>query len=211
MPLRVVPSPTGLPSKRFSHDQFCKWPHLGLPGDCLGKEERGWGGERDTGDSPSLGLYLHPRRTVANEAELGLFFPLILGDTCMSVLGSFPHPHNGGNPPSQCVFQQLNDVHNSGPQGSGPRDAPSGAGARLCPHLPSRLRRVQTPQPAAANREDVCTWTSRHHASKAPCRHHRPALQAVRAQAGLRASPPQEQPSGTRNASREAFEPSTYV
>ena len=42
------------------------------------------GGERDTGDSPSLGLYLHPRRTVANEAELGLFFPLILGDTCMS-------------------------------------------------------------------------------------------------------------------------------
>lgn len=52
----------------------------------MGKEERGVGrwGERDTGDSPSLGLSLHPRRTVANEAELGLFFPLILGDMCMS-------------------------------------------------------------------------------------------------------------------------------
>lgn len=39
----------------------------------------------------------------------------------------------------QHIFHQLNDVHNSGPQGSGPRDAPHGAGACLCPHLPSRL------------------------------------------------------------------------
>ena len=62
----------------------------------MGKEERGGGrwGERDTGDSPSLGLSLHPRRTVANEAELGLFFPLLLGDIeSIDCFGEYTHFH----------------------------------------------------------------------------------------------------------------------
>lgn len=40
-------------------------------------------------------------------------------DEFSAVLGSFPHPYHGGNPPSSARFP-----HSSGPQGSGPGDTP---------------------------------------------------------------------------------------